>query len=174
MRTRAACFCGGLPPGEDRRDGARPAPHGRVSGRCGLGHAGGRRSIPVASVVVVLLFLNGLAPLASASLPEFAFELPRGTSFGNTAIAVSQKIEIEAGAFVLGRTAGSFGALACAGARCSETGLERGATTGSIRSLGRVELEDASRVAGDVTTEGRVRVEHDAHIDGTTTPASVW
>lgn len=126
----------------------------------------------VASLAAILTLLTGCRSSLPAGPPKFAFELPRGTSFGNATIVVSQKLEAEDGASVLGRTAGSFGVLACAGARCSETELERGSTAGSIRSLGSVELEDASRVAGDVTTEGRVRVEHNAHVDGTTAAAS--
>jgi hypothetical protein len=147
------------------------------AGECGSGaqkYAKRIGSGHVAALVAILTLLNG----CGASLhktgppPRFAFELPRGTSFGNATIVVSRKVEAEHGASVLGRTTGSFGTLACAGARCSETELGRGSTTGSIRSLGSVELEDASHVAGDVTTEGRVRVENSAHVDGTTTSPS--
>jgi hypothetical protein len=126
----------------------------------------------VASLAAILTLLTGCRSSLPAGPQEFAFELPRGTSFGNATIVVSRKLEADEGTSVLGRTSGSFGALACAGARCSETELERGSTTGSIRSLGSVELEDASRVAGDVTTEGRVRVDDDAHVDGTTVSGS--
>src|SRR4051794_29550697 len=100
---------------------------------------GARAACLLSGLLVVLLFLNGCATAAPAALPAFAFELPRGSSFGNTTIAVSRKVEAEHDAQVLGRTAGTFGALTCAGTRCSETELEHGAMTGSIRSLGSVE-----------------------------------
>lgn len=124
------------------------------------------------AVMLTLTLLSGCHSGLPAGPQEFAFELPRGTSFGNATIVVSRKLEIDEGASVLGRTAGSFGTLACGGARCSETELERGSTTGSIRSIGSVELERGSRVAGDVATEGKVRVAHDARIDGATASTS--
>lgn len=127
----------------------------------------------VASLAAILTLLTGCcSSLPAGPSSRFAFELPRGTSFGNATIVASRKLEVEDGASVLGRTAGSFGALACAGACCFKTELERGSTTGSIRSLGSVELEDASRVAGEVTTGGCVRVKHDARVEGTTASAS--
>jgi len=111
--------------------------------------------------------------------PSFAFELPRGTSFGSATIAVSQEVRIKDGASVLGRTAGSFGTLASVGCRVQESDapcfaveLDRGATTGSIRSIGSVALEKGALVGGDVTTEGLVRVIDDARVDGTTASGS--
>ena len=127
-----------------------------------------RARLDVASLAAILTLLTGCSSSLPAGPRKFAFELPRGTSFGNVTIVASRKLETEDGASVLGRTAGSFGALACASARCSETELERGSTTGAIRSIGSVELERGSRVAGDVATERRVRVAHDARIDGST------
>lgn len=126
----------------------------------------------LATLAATLTLLTGCASTLPAGPPQFSFELPRGSSFGTTAIIVSKEAEAEDGASVLGRTPGSFGAITCAGDRCEETELERRSTAGAIRSSGSVELERGAHVAGDVATEGRVHVARDARIDGTTTSNS--